>query len=148
MTSDVGFGEQDSGEQYSMVSWCGNADASFPSLFCVVAALALLIIVCNATPSWNAIYFVRVNTGLAGEARLGLYGASYRIARGSWTAIGSQLGYGDNDLPDFLGDGLDILYSVTVAMGVMHPLTAVVVLLAALFSFGGFILSVIGAILA
>lgn len=122
--------------------------SSVCSIICSIAALALLIVVCCATPTWNTVYFLKADAGFVGEARLGLYGFAYRIARSAWREEGTQLGYGENDLPGFLGDGLDILYGVTVAMGVMHPLTAAVVVLALLFSFGGAIMSIIGALLA
>ena len=79
--------------------------------------------------------FVKIDADANGEARLFLYGLSYRLPGETvWVQGATQFGYGQDHLPGPLARGIRRIPSLLRGIAVMHPLTAATLLLAMVLS--------------
>ncbi|KAK9898442.1 pali-domain-containing protein [Cystobasidium minutum MCA 4210] len=106
-----------------------------PGVFFLFCAFVLLIITSVSVPVWDAIRFLRIQTG-GTEARLGTWGYCV-IQQGVKTCSNSRLGYDADDIVEIFSDGGNISNSVirglTYAL-VLHPIAAGITLFALIIS--------------
>ena len=93
--------------------------------------------------------YVNIDAEDSGEARLYLYGLSYRLpGETAWINSRAHLGLEPNDLPGPISRGLRGAYGLSRALGVLHPLTTALVALSfALAVYGSELAWGIGAVL-